>query len=62
MLTNSLIQLQVDPVFHQAFVDWHENPKLDKNHSFLSKIYEEDLLPCLHFTNSEVIFNFFFLT
>ncbi|XP_035224586.1 guanine nucleotide exchange factor for Rab-3A-like [Stegodyphus dumicola] len=45
---------EVDPVFHQEFLEWHQSPTLDKNTPFLSNIYKEDILPCLHFTNSKL--------
>ncbi|KAF8774259.1 Rab-3A-interacting protein like [Argiope bruennichi] len=45
---------EVDPVFHQQFLEWHQNPKLDKTHPFLNIIYKEDILPCLNFTNKKL--------
>ncbi|KAG8184765.1 hypothetical protein JTE90_019361 [Oedothorax gibbosus] len=44
-------ECEVDPVFHQYFIEWHQNPKLDKTDPFLANIYKEDILPCLNFTN-----------
>ncbi|GFY39244.1 guanine nucleotide exchange factor for Rab-3A [Trichonephila inaurata madagascariensis] len=45
---------EVDPVFHQEFLEWHQNPKLDKDNPFLANIYQEDILPCLNFTNKKL--------
>ncbi|XP_023237643.1 guanine nucleotide exchange factor for Rab-3A-like [Centruroides sculpturatus] len=45
---------EVDPFFHQEFVSWRQNPLLDKSHPFLSRIYQEDILPCLHFANTQL--------
>ncbi|GBM47274.1 Rab-3A-interacting protein [Araneus ventricosus] len=45
---------EVDPVFHQQFLEWHQNPKLDKTHPFIAIIYKEDILPCLNFTNKKL--------
>ncbi|GFQ89505.1 guanine nucleotide exchange factor for Rab-3A [Trichonephila clavata] len=45
---------EVDPVFHQQFLEWHQNPKLDKDNPFLANIYQEDILPCLNFTNKKL--------
>lgn len=44
---------------------WKERPSLDKSSVFLSRIYREDIGPCLSFTRSEVfsflLAAFFFL-
>lgn len=45
---------EVDPFFHQEFVSWRQNPLLDKNHPFLVRIYQEDILPCLNFANTQL--------
>lgn len=45
---------EVDPICHQEFVSWRQTPVLDKNHPFLNHIYQEDILPCLHFANEQL--------
>ncbi|XP_015925443.1 guanine nucleotide exchange factor for Rab-3A [Parasteatoda tepidariorum] len=45
---------EVDPVFHQEFLEWLQKPSLDKKSPFISCIYKEDILPCLNFTNKKL--------
>ncbi|GIX84628.1 guanine nucleotide exchange factor for Rab-3A [Caerostris darwini] len=45
---------EVDPVFHQQFLEWHQNPNLDKANPFLMNIYKEEILPSLNFTNGKL--------
>ncbi|KRZ71465.1 Rab-3A-interacting protein [Trichinella papuae] len=47
--------LEVDPICHQEFTIWLENHDLtDVEHPFLKRIYNEDIYPCLNFTNTEL--------
>lgn len=45
---------EIDPIYHKEFVSWRENPIFDKSHDFLIRIYQEDIEPCLNFTNREL--------
>lgn len=44
----------MDSVLYAEFLLWKENPSLDHSSAFLSRIYREDVGPCLCFTRSEV--------
>lgn len=46
--------LQIDSVLFAEFLMWKEHPSLDRSSAFLSRIYKEDIDPCLSFTRSEV--------
>ncbi len=46
--------LQMDSVLYAEFLMWKENPSLGRSSAFLSRIYREDIGPCLSFTRSEV--------
>lgn len=50
----SLFSWQMDSVLYAEFLLWKENPSLDHSSAFLSRIYSEDVGPCLSFTRSEV--------
>ncbi|KAI3370685.1 hypothetical protein L3Q82_007243 [Scortum barcoo] len=45
---------QMDSVLFAEFLMWKENPSLDRSSAFLSRIYREDIGPCLSFTRSEL--------
>ncbi|XP_076589705.1 guanine nucleotide exchange factor for Rab-3A isoform X1 [Chaetodon auriga] len=45
---------QVDSVLYAEFLMWKENPSLERSSAFLSRIYREDIGPCLSFTRSEL--------
>lgn len=45
---------EVDPVYHREFVSWRQNPCLDPKDPFLARIYQEDILPCLHFATQQL--------
>ncbi|XP_044050385.1 guanine nucleotide exchange factor for Rab-3A isoform X3 [Siniperca chuatsi] len=45
---------QMDSVLYAEFLMWRENPSLDRSSAFLSRIYREDIGPCLSFTRSEL--------
>uniref|UniRef100_A0A131Y121 Putative guanine nucleotide exchange factor n=3 Tax=Ixodes ricinus TaxID=34613 RepID=A0A131Y121_IXORI len=45
---------EVDPVYHREFVSWRQNPGLDPQDPFLARIYQEDILPCLHFATQQL--------
>ncbi|KAK3096653.1 hypothetical protein FSP39_002117 [Pinctada imbricata] len=42
---------EVDTVAYEEFVEWRQSPSLDKATPFLSRIYVEDIGPCLNFSN-----------
>lgn len=44
----------MDSVLYAEFLTWKENPNLERSSAFLSRIYREDIAPCLSFTRSEV--------
>lgn len=44
----------MDSVLYAEFLLWKEKPSLDHSSAFLSRIYREDVGPCLSFTRSEV--------
>lgn len=50
----SVFSVQMDSVLYAEFLLWKENPSLDHSSAFLSRIYSEDVGPCLSFTRSEV--------
>uniref|UniRef100_A0A8D2J6E7 RAB3A interacting protein like 1 n=1 Tax=Varanus komodoensis TaxID=61221 RepID=A0A8D2J6E7_VARKO len=52
-LSSSLLQ-QVDSILFAEFQAWKESPTLDKSCSFLERIYQEDVGPCLDFTKHEL--------
>ncbi|XP_071353272.1 guanine nucleotide exchange factor for Rab-3A isoform X2 [Trachinotus anak] len=45
---------QMDSVLYAEFLMWKEHPSLDRSSAFLSRIYREDIGPCLSFTRSEL--------
>uniref|UniRef100_A0A3Q3GZA1 RAB3A interacting protein (rabin3)-like 1 n=1 Tax=Kryptolebias marmoratus TaxID=37003 RepID=A0A3Q3GZA1_KRYMA len=45
---------QMDSVLFAEFLLWKERPSLDRSCPFLSRIYKEDIGPCLSFTRSEL--------
>ncbi|CAI9594647.1 unnamed protein product [Staurois parvus] len=45
---------QVDTLLYSEFLGWKENPTLDKSSLFLSRIYQEDITPCLDFAKREL--------
>ncbi|XP_060067726.1 guanine nucleotide exchange factor for Rab-3A-like isoform X1 [Ylistrum balloti] len=44
----------IDPVFFEEFVMWRKNPRLSKDTNFLSRMYMEDISPCLNFANKQL--------
>ncbi|XP_073990461.1 guanine nucleotide exchange factor for Rab-3A-like isoform X2 [Rhodnius prolixus] len=46
--------VEVDPIVHKEFLEWKENPTLDKSDPFIARIYREDIETCLLFTNKEL--------
>uniref|UniRef100_A0A673J8D6 Guanine nucleotide exchange factor for Rab-3A-like n=1 Tax=Sinocyclocheilus rhinocerous TaxID=307959 RepID=A0A673J8D6_9TELE len=38
----------------QKFLSWKETPSLDRSLAFISRVYREDIGPCLSFTCSEL--------
>ncbi|XP_058500929.1 guanine nucleotide exchange factor for Rab-3A isoform X3 [Solea solea] len=45
---------EMDSVLYAEFLMWKEHPSLDHSSAFLSRIYREDIGPCLSFTRSEL--------
>ncbi|XP_053741431.1 guanine nucleotide exchange factor for Rab-3A isoform X1 [Synchiropus splendidus] len=45
---------QMDSVLYAEFLMWKERPSLDRTSAFISRIYREDIGPCLTFTRSEL--------
>ncbi|XP_074488782.1 guanine nucleotide exchange factor for Rab-3A isoform X1 [Sebastes fasciatus] len=45
---------QMDSVLYAEFLMWKENPSVERSSAFLSRIYREDIGPCLSFTRSEL--------
>ncbi|XP_008310396.1 guanine nucleotide exchange factor for Rab-3A isoform X1 [Cynoglossus semilaevis] len=45
---------EIDSVLYAEFLMWKERPSLDKSSAFLSRIYREDIGPCLSFTRLEL--------
>ncbi|XP_077144076.1 guanine nucleotide exchange factor for Rab-3A isoform X5 [Ranitomeya variabilis] len=45
---------EVDTILYSEFMEWKENPTLDKSCLFLSRIYQEDINPCLDFAKKEL--------
>ncbi|NXK42375.1 R3GEF factor, partial [Piprites chloris] len=45
---------EVDSILFAEFQAWKESPTLDKSCSFLDRIYQEDIRPCLDFTKQEL--------
>ncbi|XP_034736062.1 guanine nucleotide exchange factor for Rab-3A isoform X4 [Etheostoma cragini] len=45
---------EMDSVLYAEFLMWKENPGVERSSAFLSRIYREDIGPCLSFTRSEL--------
>ncbi|XP_075423090.1 guanine nucleotide exchange factor for Rab-3A isoform X3 [Ascaphus truei] len=45
---------QVDTLLFSEFLAWKESPTLDRSCAFLSRIYHEDITPCLDFAKREL--------
>ncbi|XP_035498299.2 guanine nucleotide exchange factor for Rab-3A isoform X4 [Scophthalmus maximus] len=45
---------EMDSVLYAEFLMWRERPSLDRSSALLSRIYREDIGPCLSFTRSEL--------
>nr|XP_043893083.1 guanine nucleotide exchange factor for Rab-3A isoform X4 [Solea senegalensis] len=45
---------EMDSVLYAEFLMWKEHPSLDHSSAFLSRIYREDIGPCLSFTRSQL--------
>lgn len=41
-------------MFHKEFLLWRQSPVLDKTHTFIQKIYNEDINLCLCFNNKDL--------
>uniref|UniRef100_H2LNS5 RAB3A interacting protein like 1 n=1 Tax=Oryzias latipes TaxID=8090 RepID=H2LNS5_ORYLA len=47
-------QGKMDSILYTEFLLWRECPSLDRSSAFLSRVYREDIGPCLSFTRSEL--------
>ncbi|XP_074534468.1 guanine nucleotide exchange factor for Rab-3A [Halichoeres trimaculatus] len=45
---------EMDSILYAEFLMWKEKPSLDRSSAFVSRIYREDICPCLSFTRSEL--------
>ncbi|XP_028814393.1 guanine nucleotide exchange factor for Rab-3A isoform X2 [Denticeps clupeoides] len=45
---------QLDSVLFAEFLLWKEAPSLDRSSAFMSRVYREDIGPCLSFTRTEL--------
>ncbi|XP_034391330.1 guanine nucleotide exchange factor for Rab-3A isoform X2 [Cyclopterus lumpus] len=45
---------EIDSVLYAEFLLWKENPSVERSSVFLSRIYREDIGPCLSFTRAEL--------
>ncbi|XP_011474346.1 guanine nucleotide exchange factor for Rab-3A isoform X2 [Oryzias latipes] len=45
---------EMDSILYTEFLLWRECPSLDRSSAFLSRVYREDIGPCLSFTRSEL--------
>ncbi|XP_046716209.1 guanine nucleotide exchange factor for Rab-3A isoform X2 [Silurus meridionalis] len=45
---------ELDSVLFAEFLSWREKPSLDRSSAFLTRIYNEEIGPCLSFTCSEL--------
>ncbi|XP_041722622.1 rab-3A-interacting protein isoform X2 [Coregonus clupeaformis] len=45
---------EVDSLLFSEFKLWKEEPSLERNSSFLERVYREDIYPCLTFSKSEL--------
>ncbi|XP_075423093.1 guanine nucleotide exchange factor for Rab-3A isoform X6 [Ascaphus truei] len=45
---------EVDTLLFSEFLAWKESPTLDRSCAFLSRIYHEDITPCLDFAKREL--------
>ncbi|XP_018112976.1 guanine nucleotide exchange factor for Rab-3A isoform X2 [Xenopus laevis] len=52
--SSSSFSRQVDTLLYSEFLAWKESPTLDRYCPFLSRIYQEDVKPCLDFAKREL--------
>ncbi|XP_066556426.1 guanine nucleotide exchange factor for Rab-3A isoform X4 [Amia ocellicauda] len=45
---------EMDAVLFAEFLSWRERPSLERSSAFLSRVYAEDISPCLAFTRTEL--------
>ncbi|KAJ8315349.1 hypothetical protein KUTeg_007499 [Tegillarca granosa] len=45
---------EIDTTFYGEFVEWKKSPDLTKTVPFLSRIFHEDIDPCLNFSNNQL--------
>ncbi|XP_054631846.1 guanine nucleotide exchange factor for Rab-3A isoform X6 [Dunckerocampus dactyliophorus] len=45
---------EMDSVLYAEFLLWKEHPSLDRSSALMSRIYREEITPCLSFTRSEL--------
>ena len=44
----------MDPVLRQEYLNWKKSPKMNQSEPFMSRIYSEDVDPCLMFPASDL--------
>uniref|UniRef100_A0A8C5PX35 RAB3A interacting protein like 1 n=1 Tax=Leptobrachium leishanense TaxID=445787 RepID=A0A8C5PX35_9ANUR len=52
--SSSSFSQQVDTLLFSEFITWKEDPTMDRSCAFLSRIYREDIAPCLDFAKREL--------
>ncbi|KAM8939693.1 guanine nucleotide exchange factor for Rab-3A [Pelodytes ibericus] len=52
--SSSAFSRQVDTLLFSELMAWKESPTLDRSSAFLSRIYHEDIAPCLDFAKREL--------
>ncbi|XP_051548675.1 guanine nucleotide exchange factor for Rab-3A-like isoform X2 [Myxocyprinus asiaticus] len=53
-LETKLEDKELDSVLFAEFLSWKESPSVDRSSAFISRVYREDIGPCLSFTCSEL--------
>jgi Rab-3A-interacting protein len=43
-----------DPIYFKELVEWRESPEVRMKGSFMERIYKEDVLPCLNFSDRKM--------
>ncbi|RMZ95793.1 guanine nucleotide exchange factor for Rab-3A isoform X5 [Brachionus plicatilis] len=45
---------EFDPIYFREMSEWKCKPNLDRTNAFLDRVYQEDILPCLNFSNRQI--------
>lgn len=45
---------EIDQVCFDEFCAWRQSPLMDRKDGYMSRVYTEDILPCLNFANSKL--------